>query len=76
MKKEAEDWCRNALIGCTECKKKLAQKLIERLEPFHLKRQELLKDPERIKKILKEGNEKAISVSSVTLKEVKNAIGI
>jgi tryptophanyl-tRNA synthetase len=76
MKKEAEDWCRNAAIGCTECKKRLAAELIERLEPFHKKRRELAKDPERIRRILKEGNEKAISVASTTLNEVKNAIGI
>jgi tryptophanyl-tRNA synthetase len=76
LEKEAEDWCRNAAIGCTECKKRLAARLIERLEPFHKKRQELVKDPDRIRKILKEGNEKAISAASSTLKEVKNAIGI
>jgi len=76
LEKEAEDWCRNAAIGCTECKKRLAAKLIERLEPFHKKRRELIKDPELIRKILKEGNEKAIAVASATLKEVKNAIGI
>jgi len=76
LEKAAEDWCRNAAIGCTECKKRLAAKLIERLEPFHKKRRELIKDPDRIRKILKEGNEKAIAVASATLKEVKNAIGI
>jgi tryptophanyl-tRNA synthetase len=30
MQKEASDWCRNAKLGCTDCKKRLALGLIEK----------------------------------------------
>ncbi|MBL7071133.1 MAG: tryptophan--tRNA ligase [Candidatus Omnitrophica bacterium] len=41
MVKEAEDWCKNAFRGCTECKKIMAEVLIEYLEPIRKKRKDL-----------------------------------
>ncbi|MEA1929027.1 MAG: tryptophan--tRNA ligase, partial [Candidatus Auribacterota bacterium] len=35
---EVEDWCRNAKLGCTGCKNRLAEVLIEYLEPLREKR--------------------------------------
>jgi tryptophanyl-tRNA synthetase len=76
MKTEVSGWCKNANLGCTECKGRLAVGLIEKLKPFHKRRQELLKDKESIKRILGEGKEKAISVASKVLKEVKGVAGL
>jgi tryptophanyl-tRNA synthetase len=76
IKEEVSDWCRNALKGCTECKKNLASKLIEKLAPYHKKRQELLKDKNKIKHILEEGRKRAQSVAGETLKEVRTVLGI
>jgi tryptophanyl-tRNA synthetase len=76
IKEEVSVWCRNAQKGCAECKENLASKLIEKLSPFHKTRQELLKDKDKIKRILKEGNEKAHSVASRTLKEIRTVLGI
>ena len=75
-KNEVSDWCRNAQKGCTECKKIFAEKLIEKLAPFHRKREELLKDKAKIEQILKEGNAKARSVAGETLKEVKALLSL
>ncbi len=76
MKEEVSNWCRNALLGCTECKKKLALGLIEKLKPIHRNRQELLKDKARVKKILQEGTLNARAVASRTLGEAREAVKI
>ncbi len=74
MKDQVHDWCAQAKLGCTDCKKQLALGIIEKLRPIQQRRQELLKDKNKIKKILQEGNEKASAVASKTLKEVRGAM--
>jgi len=76
MKNEVSDWCRNALLGCTDCKKRLALGLIEKLKPIHKKRQELTKDKGRIKKILEEGNKRAKAFASKTIQDAREAMKI
>lgn len=68
--------CREAKIGCVECKKELADMLVESLAGFRKKREELLKDPAEVDNILRKGAEKARHVASETLTEVKRVIGI
>jgi len=69
-------WCENAQIGCTECKKKMADILIEYLKPYQAKRKELLKDRALIEKVLKEGARKASEVTSQTMSLVYEAMKI
>lgn len=76
IKDEVSDWCANAKVGCTDCKKRLSIGLIDKLKPFHEKRQALLKDKEKIKQILEQGRVKATSVASKTIKEVREAMRI
>jgi len=76
IKEEAYDSCTNAKLGCTQCKQRLSLGLIERLKPFHKRRQELLKDKPKIKKILEEGKQKALFIATNTLKEVREAMGL
>ncbi len=76
LKEAARDNCLNAKTGCTECKKILASGLIEMLKPFHSRREELLQDKNKIKNILEKGKEKASSLASVVLKEVKALTGL
>lgn len=40
---EIEEQCRAGKIGCVQCKKKLADKMIEYLEPIYERRQNILK---------------------------------
>ncbi|MFH0826424.1 MAG: tryptophan--tRNA ligase [Candidatus Omnitrophota bacterium] len=75
-KKEVDELCRKAQIGCTDCKKELAERLIRVLEPVQKKRNELLKDKNQIFKILEEGKSKAQSVAGKTLSEVKKLINL
>jgi len=74
MKEEVHEWCANAKLGCTECKKRLAYGIVEMLGPFQERREEFAKDKGRIRKILTQGKEKAIAVTSGVLKEVREVI--
>ena len=76
MQDEVKAWCMDAKRGCTECKKILAENIIKRLEPIQKKRAELSKDKDIIKKILEEGREKASSVATATMKEVRQAMNL
>jgi tryptophanyl-tRNA synthetase len=75
-KKDVRDWCENAKIGCTECKKKLSAGILERLKPIYQRRKELLQDKAVIRKILDDGREKAAAVAACTMREVKKAMGL
>lgn len=75
-KDEVKDWCVNAKRGCTECKKRLAESIIQNLEPIQKKRAELLKDKDRINKVLEEGKEKASAAAKATMKEVRRAMNL
>lgn len=74
MKAEIDALCRKAQIGCTDCKKKLAAGLMEKLTPLRQKRQELEQDRAGVKKILEQGRDKARAVAAQTLQEVKALI--
>lgn len=75
-KKEIDKLCRESKIGCTNCKKELADIVIKFLEPIQKIRKELLKDKSNIAKILEEGKSAAQKVASETISEVKDSIGI
>jgi len=74
MKPEVRDWCIHAKLGCTDCKKRLASELLDKLKPIHQKRQELIKDKTKIRKILREGSDKATFVAAKTIKETREAM--
>ena len=75
--KEVEQWCKNALKGCTECKKEMAEILIEYLKPIREKRKRL-KDNFG-KEVLQPWSkcfEKAHAVAEETMAEVKDILHI
>ena len=75
-KKEIDELCRKAKIGCTDCKKELAEILIKFLAPIQEKRDELLKNKSKIFDILADGEKKAASVAEKTIREVKELINL
>jgi len=75
-KEEVAELCRKAGIGCTECKKKMADIIIALLSPLQDKRTELLKDRGRIMSILEEGRKKASLVAQETMREVKGLVNL
>jgi len=74
--KDVYQWCANATSGCTECKKKLAGCIIERLAPIQKKREALSKDKALLNNILEEGAQKAGEIASETMREVRKAMNL
>jgi tryptophanyl-tRNA synthetase len=68
--------CRQARIGCVDCKKHLAGHIGKVLAPIREKRQALLDQPGKVEEILKEGNQRARAVARGTMAEVREHIGI
>ena len=68
--------CRTAAIGCVDCKKIMAENLINALTPIRDKRKYYEERPEMVQEIIASGNHKAKSVARKTMKEVRNALHI
>jgi tryptophanyl-tRNA synthetase len=74
MKPDVRDWCTNAKLGCTECKKRLADLVIEFIQPYQRKRELLLKDRAGLEKILEKGAEKASDTASGVMHQVRSVM--
>jgi len=68
--------CRNAEIGCIECKKILAENMSNELEPIRLKYFEYVNKPDVVYDILRAGNKKANDLASSVMDVVYKKIGI
>ncbi len=74
--KEISTGCKSGKLGCVECKKILAQMLIDKFEVFREKRRYFEKKPEILRDIVIEGSRKAREVAQQTLEEAKRAMKI
>lgn len=66
--------CRNAEIGCVDCKKIMAANLIEKIEPMTAKRAYYLKNEGVVNDIIAQGSRKAQAIARETMAEVREAI--
>jgi tryptophanyl-tRNA synthetase len=73
---EIDRLCRQAKIGCTECKRELAEILIRFLAPIRKKRKDLLSDPGQIWEILERGNARARDLARSTIREVRALLNL
>lgn len=73
---EIEANCRGGKIGCVACKKNLANKMVEYMEPIYERRQEVIKKPQYIREIIEKGNEAARKAAGETMKKVREAMKI
>lgn len=71
-----EKACRNAEIGCVECKQKLIKILEKTMQPIWEKREKLEKEPDRLWDILRNGSKKAKEVAGKTFEEVLKVINL
>ena len=74
LTKDVYAWCTGATKGCRECKKILADRLVNYLAPIREKRLKLEKDKDYIRDILREGAKKASSIAQKTMAEVREAV--
>jgi len=68
--------CRTAGIGCIDCKKLVADRIVERMQPMWEAREKLTKDPAQIEDIVQSGSRKAGEVAKATLHDVTEAMKI
>ncbi len=68
--------CKNAGIGCLECKKPVINAVIEELEPIQKEAEQYIKDPDMVRSIIAEGNEIARNRAKETLTYVRAAMGL
>ena len=73
---QINEQCRQALIGCVECKKIMADKLIEGLAPIREKRRYYESHPRVVTEIMEAGSRKARQVAQQTMGEVRTALKI
>ena len=65
--------CRTAEIGCIDCKKFVADSMVERLSPIWEARKTLEGNPKRLEEVVQLGCKQATKVSQETISEVKEA---
>jgi tryptophanyl-tRNA synthetase len=68
--------CRTAAIGCIDCKKLVADRMVRRLEPIWAEREKWAKHPKKVETVVAEGSEKAGRMARQTLEEVREAMKI
>jgi len=68
--------CRTAAIGCIDCKKLVADRMVEQMTPIWDARAKLTSDPSRVDDIVQTGSRQAASVARATLDEVNAAMKI
>ena len=78
--KETQEWaaqgCRTAGIGCLDCKGKLIDHLLQRLEGIHARRPEFAARPDTVWDILRAGSQRAREVARATMEQVRSAMKI
>ena len=69
----ADQGCRTAGIGCLECKRAMADGLMEVLRPIQERRRQYEEQPRRAWQVLEEGDERARRVAGATMNDVRGA---
>ena len=68
--------CRSGALGCGDCKLRLKDAMLQALEPVQARGAELRREPKRVLDVLQQGRDRARSIASVTMREVKSAMGL
>ena len=74
--KQIDQDCRTAAIGCIDCKRQVADAMVERYQPMWDKRATIIQHPEQTQEIVEEGRKRASRVAQETMQEVKTAMKI
>ena len=71
-----QEGCRNAGIGCLDCKKPVIEACQTELEPIRMEAMELERNQDVVKNIIAEGCEQARDEAQDTVRDVREAIGL
>ena len=72
---EVDVKCRTAGWGCLDCKRRLADAMIETLAPIRQRAEELQHRPAEVEAVLARGAERARGIAKATLAEAKRRMG-
>ncbi|MFQ5689378.1 MAG: tryptophan--tRNA ligase [Gemmatimonadota bacterium] len=75
-REQIEIACQTATIGCVECKRRLSERISERLEPIRERARELQERPDRVCEMLSAGADRCRRLASETLEEVYDRMGL
>jgi len=77
---EKQTWvqngCRNASIGCIDCKQPVIDSILAELAPIQERANTYIEEPESVRAILAEGCEHARTAARETLEEVRQVMGL
>jgi tryptophanyl-tRNA synthetase len=76
VRKQVDTDCRTAAIGCIDCKRQVADAMVERFSPMWERRAALIAHPGQTKEIVESGRQRASTMASKTMTEVKEAMKI
>lgn len=75
-----KDWvqngCKNAEIGCIQCKTPVIDGVIAELKPMQERVKQYAEDPTLVKNVVAEGNEKARKLARETMRDVRDVMGL
>jgi tryptophanyl-tRNA synthetase len=72
----AEAGCRSAGIGCLDCKGPVIDAVLDELKPMQMRAAEFEAQPELVRRIIREGSERAREVARETMQEVRQAMSL
>lgn len=75
LKESTGEACREASIGCIDCKKNIIARMNSVLSPFREKKAEVEAHPDLIRDILKQGADKASLYAEETIDMIKTSMG-
>jgi tryptophanyl-tRNA synthetase len=76
VKEYVQQGCRSASIGCIDCKKHIVDSVLEEQKPIFERARQYEENPDLVKSIIAEGNEKARDAARDTLDEVRQVMGL
>ena len=71
-----QNGCKNAAIGCIECKGPVIEGVLKELKPIQERAAQYAEDPTLVKNIVAEGCEKARKLARETMRDVRDAMGL
>ncbi len=76
IKSWVETGCKEAKIGCIECKQPVIEAINKELKPIQERASHYIEDPDLVKNIVAESCEKARKLARETMREVREAMGL
>ena len=68
--------CKGAGIGCTDCKRSLADRIIKGMQQIHARQDYFRGHIDEVKSIIEDGNTRAARIARKTMEEVREAVKI